>query len=157
MAGGRDHYTLETVAHRDHYKIKDVDERDGWLDGEHRWRKEGLPDKLHVGWDIYDVQTRWRSDSSIAHDSKARAQLSRDAGRFLCEFILYESLSRRYQEDGERVGKVAFLHVPGGYGTEDVERGVRVAEAAIRSLVASWEEGHRASEREAGVARTFVA
>ena len=51
-----------------------------------------------------------------------------------------ESLSRRYLEArkkeqtgklenkaNSREGKVAFLHVPGGYSTDDVARGVRVA------------------------------
>ena len=68
-----------------------------------------------------------------------------------------ESLSRRWLEAKKEVkscevhginlesreGKVAFLHVPGGYTTSDIARGTRVAEAAIRSIVASWEEGQR--------------
>jgi hypothetical protein len=114
---------------------------------------------------------------------KAVVKLSRDAGRFLCEFTLFESLSRRWvdvervrkrglttptqtqtqtqttADDGEsnpdggnedekrlafeRLGKVAFLHVPGWTGVEDVNRGVLVAEEAIRALVGSWEEGFR--------------
>ncbi|ETN46429.1 uncharacterized protein HMPREF1541_00613 [Cyphellophora europaea CBS 101466] len=200
MAGGRDHYTLETVAHRDNYKIKDVDERDGWKDGEYAWKKAGLPSALHVGWDEADVCERWEREvrereeelglldphaepapqgsrgaeavSAAAAAATPRygewgrevrrrlrsvCRLSTDAGRFLCEFTLFESLGRRWleargkldkqgeeQENREnKEGKVAFLHVPGAFGPEDVERGVRVATAAIRSLVGSWEEGRR--------------
>jgi len=179
MAGGRDHYTLETIAHRDNYKIKDVDDRDGGKEGEHVWKKEGVPETLAVGWDEVDVLRRWEgelyevegrmglADSTpifaaaggliISRGSgrKSVVRLSRDAGRFLCEFSLMESLSRRWLEareehDGHvkqsREGKVAFLHVPGGYAVDDVARGRRVAEAAIRSLVASWEEGRRRKE-----------
>jgi len=43
----------------------------------------------------------------------------------------------------EKLGKVAFLHVPNGTEKADVERGRMVAESAIRSLVASWEGGYR--------------
>lgn len=43
----------------------------------------------------------------------------------------------------DRLGKVAFLHVPGWTGVEDINRGLLVAEEAIRALVASWEDGLR--------------
>jgi hypothetical protein len=210
MAGGRDHYTLETVAHRDAYKIKDVDDRDGWKEGEYAWKRDGVPDSLRVGWDEADVCGRWEREVrqveeglGLVDPAKERdgltamrfgewgrnerrrvrsvVRLSGDAGRFLCEFTMFESLAWRWlgargremgsgdgvgekgregvgegeeakaleEEDGnlatarEREGKVAFLHVPGAFGPEDVERGVRVAVAAIRSLVGSWEEGNR--------------
>jgi hypothetical protein len=140
---------------------------------------------------------------------KAVVKLSRDAGRFLCEYALFESLSRRWldamhykrpaasappqspisksattqpqsnspshvkpssspsaatgeeprgpaaSDDHEhethhrrdlaldRLGKVAFLHVPGFTGVEDINLGAMIAEEAIRSLVGSWEDGFR--------------
>lgn len=43
----------------------------------------------------------------------------------------------------EKIGKVAFLHVPNGVEAADVSRGVMVAESAIRAIVASWEAGYR--------------
>lgn len=46
MAGGRNYYTLESLAHRDGYRIRDVDNMDGYLDGERRWRLEGRPEIL---------------------------------------------------------------------------------------------------------------
>lgn len=182
MAGGRDHYTLETIAHRDNYKIKDIDDRDGWKDGEHAWKKESVPESLRIGWDEIDVLKRWEREvyeveeglglvdsmppakavMGIARGAgrKSVLKLSRDAGRFLCEFSLMESLAKRWldaQPDAnsaiqsstreERLeGKVAFLHVPGGYTVDDILRGRRVAEAAIRSIVASWETGRRRND-----------
>lgn len=179
MAGGRDHYTLETIAHRDNYKIKDVDERDGWKEGEYAWKRDGVPDKLHVGWDEGDVAERWDREVREREEAlglaeegekvprtgltamrfgewgrherkkvKSVCKLSVDAGRFLCEFTLFESLAHRWLQASQgsetnMAGKVAFLHVPGAFDAEAVERGVRVAEAAIKSLVASWEEGRR--------------
>lgn len=178
VAGGRDHYSLETRGHRDGYRIKDVDEHDGWKEGEQQWKNEGVPAMLRVGWDEDDVLTRWEKAvkrgmeeggfSGEENKKRGQVRLSRDAGRFLCEFALMESLSRRWvdaeqaenedsqtqNEDSqkrkamERVGKVAFLHVPGWTGLEDVRRGVMVAEAAIRSLVESWEDGLRRKESE---------
>ena len=47
----------------------------------------------------------------------------------------YESSSTR--------GNIAFLHVPGDTSEDAIERGVKVAEAAIGALVGSWEAGMR--------------
>lgn len=87
---------------------------------------------------------------------KPVAKLSRDAGRFLCEFILMCSLIYRWKEaqsqsqtpdqassTRSKLGKVAFLHVPNGTEAVDVERGVLVAESAIRAVIGSWEAGWR--------------
>ena len=148
MAGGRDYYALETLAHRDGYRIRDVDGRDGFLDGEARWRAGGGPDMcpeiLECGWDIQDVERRWRGALGLGVDGgDPKVKMSTDAGRFLCDFIFYESLSERWKEQRDRVGKVCFFHVPGETDDASVDRGVRVAEAAIRSVVGSWEDGNR--------------
>lgn len=144
---------------------------------------------------------------------KAVVKLSRDAGRFLCEFSLFESLSRRWldamhykrpaadapphspiskssttqpQRNSpsheippssssrpaspasasnehehetnhrrdlalDRLGKVAFLHVPGLTGVEDINLGAMIAEEVIRALVGSWEDGFR-RDRKAKIA-----
>lgn len=215
MAGGRDCYSLETRGHRDNYRIKDVDDADGLVWGEQRWKREGIPDVLHVGWNENEVLKRWEDgvktglaergflgkgevqrameqqqlsvppaparghgpmnpmwgtgntpvsvSKAEEHRRKAVVKLSADAGRFLCEYALFESLSRRWldarnsetssteQHEGksaqERLGKVAFLHVPGWTGVEDINRGVMVAEEAIRALVGSWEDGYRRNGR----------
>jgi pyroglutamyl-peptidase len=161
MAGGRDYYALETRAHRDGYRIRDVDGRDGYVDGEARWRKEGradgglLPDVLECGWSVEDVERRWREELGLGKDQEEgeepRVKMSVDAGRFLCDFIFYESLSVRWTEATERVGKVVFFHVPGETDEASVQKGARVAEAAIRSVVGSWEEGARRERGTEGV------
>jgi hypothetical protein len=153
MAAGRDYYALETRAHRDGYRIRDVDGRDGYLDGESRWRREVgadgqiLPDMLECGWEIEDVEHRWRSELGLGEErqegEEPRIKMSVDAGRYLCDFIFYESLSLRWKEGTERAGKVCFFHMPGETDEASVQKGVMVAEAAIRSVVGSWEGGVR--------------
>lgn len=106
MAAGRRHYALETLAHRDGYTIKDVDNCDGVDVGSRRWSEEGCPSILEVGWDGGDVLGRWReelrSDSGAKETQIPDVRLSSDAGRFLCDFIFYESLSLRWKEGRER-------------------------------------------------------
>ncbi|KIW15502.1 hypothetical protein PV08_05548 [Exophiala spinifera] len=250
MAGGRDCYSLETRGHRDGYRIKDVDNLDGYLCGECKWKRDGVPPLLYCMWDEDDVLSRWEAGvqrelvargflgpvddekktentthresevgtngdndatstaattsatdpsttfakgNNAAHDQpriqtqnvasandtvterraaenrkRSVVKLSRDAGRFLCEFALFSSLSYRWLEarkeeqeeknaqnedkvqGQERLGKVAFLHVPGWTGVEDVNRGVMVAEEAIKALVGSWEDGLRRKEEGEG-------
>jgi hypothetical protein len=162
MAGGRDYYALETRAHRDGYRIRDVDGRDGFLDGEARWKKESrgaggelLPDVLECGWGVEDVERRWRAELGLGREEaeaeEPRVKMSVDAGRFLCDFIFYESLSVRWREGKDRVGKVCFFHVPGETDEGSLQTGARVAEAAIRSVVGSWEDGVRRERATEGV------
>ncbi|KAK5102590.1 hypothetical protein LTR70_000448 [Exophiala xenobiotica] len=231
LAGGRDSYTLETLAHREDYLIPDIDDATGDLVSS-IWQRQSVPQVLHVGWHPQDVLRRWeaevqRRQNEHEHEGakdapqhinkdtdtdadaprqvtqqpsygdgvrewmashgmlprpplalnlnlasyippapspapsrphppkKAVVKLSRDAGRFLCEFILMCTLVQLYLEATtpspppsndhplEKLGKVAFLHVPNGTESADVQRGRMVAESAIRSLVASWEGGYR--------------
>ena len=212
MAAGRRHYALETLAHRDGYTIKDNDNCDGVAVGSRPWAEEGCPSVLDAAWHGPDVLARWRHELRSASNAAATTvmgiqdeintatpsplhpppdvRLSSDAGRFVCDFLYYESLSLRWKEERERLallasasasppprssdqyiiptasdspqtsqlppldpstsklGKVAFLHVPGDTDAAAIERGVRVTVAAIRALVASWEAGLR---REGGV------
>jgi pyrrolidone-carboxylate peptidase len=165
MAGGRDFYTLETLARRDGYKIKDVDDQDGLAVGELKWRALDLPETIWTGWEENDVLARWRGDvaRTCPGDEKAVVRLSRDAGKFLCEFILYNSLAQRTMEAPigdmsmqRRNGKAAFLHVPGGIDEVAIARGRNIAEAAIRALVGSWEEGFRRQAVSGKQARVFT-
>jgi hypothetical protein len=120
-----------------------VDGRDGYLDGEARWRKEVradgelLPEVLECGWNVEDVERRWREELGLGRErieaEEPRVKMSVDAGRFLCDFIFYQSLSLRWKEGREMVGKVCFLHVPGETDDWSVRRGARVAAAAAIS------------------------
>ena len=130
-----------------------MDDRDGRLAGEARWKTAGLPEILRAGWNAEDVLSEWRKNLVLEGVSphevggKELVRTSTDAGKFLCEFVLYESLALRAVEDAEmqtgKKGKVAFLHVPGPVDRESIARGVKVAEAAIRALVESWDVGAR--------------
>lgn len=102
---------------------------------------------------------RLRSQVFLGKGKRAVVKLSKDAGRYLCEFIFFTSLGTRWRQardtskagsglpsstsPKEKVGKVAFLHVPGGTGKHDIARGVRVAESLILAVVGSWEDGFR--------------
>ncbi|EXJ64730.1 hypothetical protein A1O7_01068 [Cladophialophora yegresii CBS 114405] len=147
---------------------------------------------VHLMWGTSNVPAS--ATKADEHRRKAVVKLSADAGRFLCEYALFESLSRRWldargaEEDQdrspavaeaamgasasasasasaiaqrgelarERLGKVAFLHVPGWTGVEDINRGVMVAEEAIRALVGSWEDGYRRNGRVEVAAKAYT-
>ncbi|KAK5106706.1 hypothetical protein LTS08_000827 [Lithohypha guttulata] len=136
------------------------------------------------------TDTNTNTTPTMTLPRKPVVKLSRDAGRFLCEFILMCSLVYRYREaqnykqirerneqqqqntapitkdtsstqpgstsiptrhdrshdehaPTEKLGKVAFLHVPNGIEPQHVAIGRIVAETAIRAIVASWEDGYR--------------
>ncbi len=170
MAAGRRFYTLETRAHRDGYTLKDIegkcDEEGGYFDedsGEWKpgtWEKEGYLEILKTGFEDDDL---WRRCKVLVPDIDVRP--SNDAGRYLCDFIYYASLTWFWKQRGEGGGKgqrggsgdgdgegkrgaggcggknggpVMFLHVPGESEPEDIERGREVAIALIRGMVLSW-------------------
>lgn len=66
----------------------------------------------------------------------ADLRVSKDAGRYACEFILYTSLALAFQEGRDR--NVTFFHVPPSCNDEDIEYGRNVAIAFIKALVTSW-------------------
>jgi pyrrolidone-carboxylate peptidase len=169
VAGGRDYYALETLAHSSGYGSLDVDNKTGDAEAEAHWISQGVPESLGVGWDTKDVLDRWERGVQLNTPGTEQdesqlpmngipgglVRLSTDAGRYLCEFSLMTSLAYRWLDaqspdagdlETERLGKAAFLHVPNGDTPEIIEKGVKVAVAAIHSLVASWESGRRASK-----------
>ncbi|KAJ4511708.1 hypothetical protein HRR83_004253 [Exophiala dermatitidis] len=86
------------------------------------------------------------SGSSSAHghhghqDQNGSSEAERGQGQ---EAKDLEEQHKKQRLAHDRLGKVAFLHVPGWTSVEDINRGKLVAEEAIRALVASWEEGFR--------------
>lgn len=144
MAGPRDVYRIERRGHRDGYKSKDVDgEKLGDQDeeGVHEegWYWEGMPEELQTELDVDDILQRWQSHSP----KDADLGISEDAGRFLCDFIYYSSLSHVHAHHPGRPRKVLFLHVPAGASDEAVVRGRELALTLIRSIA----EGEVAARR----------
>lgn len=87
------------------------------------------------------LRRRW-ADAEEARRSKEETQTRPE--------VISDSADVSIQDENEepalaleRRGKVAFLHVPGWTGVEDISRGVLIAEEAIRALVGSWEDGYR--------------
>lgn len=155
MAAGRRHYALETLAHRDGYTIKDVDNIDGLAVGSHRWLAEGCPSVLEAGWDSSDVLDRWRreleNDEYVREAARGNIEalnkipdvrLSTDAGRFLCDFIFYESLSLRWKDARRQRGELQSLYE--NYPTSPPQPGI------------DEEEHGRSREREGKVAFLHV-
>ena len=64
---------------------------------------------------------------------------SNDAGYYLCDFIYYTSLVEYWHRDPTGPRPVMFLHVPGGFSSEDVERGRTATIGLITALVESRE------------------
>ncbi|KAE8392133.1 hypothetical protein ETB97_011766 [Aspergillus alliaceus] len=147
IAATRSYYSIETQAHRDSYHLSDVKGRIGYEDGEKLWRELQLPPVLQAGRAAdptgvpqpylhpkppnEDFLSMWQS-----FVPSADIRISEDAGRYLCEFILYTSLAQALQQGQHR--NVVFLHVPGSCNDEDIEKGTGVAVGLIKALATSW-------------------
>ncbi|KAI4247491.1 MAG: hypothetical protein L6R40_001439 [Gallowayella cf. fulva] len=131
MAAPREYFTMEMCAHRDKYFARD--EAGETMEGDTLWR-DGYyaPEILRSGLDTEDVWKRWRSEL-MGVDVRP----SKDAGRFLCEFIYYTSLVEYWRRDPEAMAPVMFLHVPGGIEDYDIETGRKVALGLIGAMVRS--------------------
>ncbi|KAL8744494.1 MAG: hypothetical protein Q9190_003273 [Brigantiaea leucoxantha] len=132
MAPGRKYFTLETCAHRDGYKA--MDEDGDTLTDDTLFRDEfKAPEILTTGFNTDDLWKRWKSELP---DEDVRP--SRDAGRFLCEFIYFTSLVEFWRQNREIGRPVMFLHVPGRIEDVDITTGRKVAMGLIGAMVASW-------------------
>ncbi|KAL5043347.1 hypothetical protein BDW71DRAFT_188173 [Aspergillus fruticulosus] len=156
IAATRNYYSIESKAHRDAYNMPDNFGRAGYEDGEKLWKGKTLPHVLTAGrcepakepvvkLDLTCSRTNlnphppdneflktWQAFAPAGADIR----ISEDAGRYLCEFIFYTSLSLALQEGRDR--NVAFFHVPSSYRDADVETGKEVAIALIKALVSRW-------------------
>jgi hypothetical protein len=157
MSLPRSGYHLETVAHRDGYVKPDVDRKvlTNGVVGE--WVKESRPEVLSINLrkaNKDDVWRRWKSWVLATGTGKSKGDrdvdivLSENAGRYLCEFILYASLSfwagrgkgvkkKGKEKDGKQSPVVVFLHVPAECTMEDLERGKRMVVALVKALAES--------------------
>ncbi|KAM4057567.1 pyroglutamyl peptidase domain-containing protein [Hirsutella rhossiliensis] len=128
-------YKIERRGHRNGYKIGDIDEEipedeEKGKKGEN-WIWQGLPDEIQTELDLDDVLKRWQGFGA----KNASLQVSEDAGRFLCDFIYYSSLSTLWKR--QRPRKVVFLHVPTDSSSQAVRQGQELTLSLIRSMVES--------------------
>ncbi|KAK1146402.1 hypothetical protein N8T08_003189 [Aspergillus melleus] len=167
IAAMRNFYSVETQARRDAYHMSDIKGKGGYEDGEKLWRELGLPAVLQAGpatdpkptpaesilpsptEDPLQVQHPsftprppnddllglWKSFVPAGTD----VRISDDAGRYLCEFIYYTSLSHAFREGQDR--NVVFFHVPAACGDDAIREGKEAAIALIKGLIMHWTEG----------------
>jgi len=131
MAAGRDYYSVERRGHRDGYDLRDVDGRllsDYGL--EDAWKEEKCPVDIETDVDMDDVWWKWKTAMPGVD-----VRPSEDAGRYLCDFIYYCSLSHLWKKKEPR--RVVFFHVPVDSDGVAVEKGKDVAVELIRALVES--------------------
>ncbi|KAI5289734.1 hypothetical protein KEM54_003326 [Ascosphaera aggregata] len=152
MARSRNYYCLETCARREGYELVDVEGRRA-AECEERFRSEGYPDTLRPGDAPCNSCTNMdpKSDGTLIPSQPNEhllnvwqrsvpnfedLRLSKDAGKYLCEFIYYNSLAHAWKEG--RNLSVVFVHVPGWDTSKDIERGRDVIIGLIKSLIVCW-------------------
>jgi len=162
IAPSREYYSVETQAHRDLYLLADIDGRSGEDDGEKLWRKKEFPKLLRPGPTTTTLSTAIQASTTatttlgsvkmvayppndhflsnwksfIPPNSNTDVRISDDAGRYLCEFIFYTTMSQLLSEGRDR--NVVFFHVPDSCEDGDVKRGMEAAIALIKTLVTCW-------------------
>ncbi|KAL2854490.1 hypothetical protein BJY01DRAFT_31242 [Aspergillus pseudoustus] len=156
IAATKNYYSIESKAHRDAYHMPDNLGRAGYEDGEKPWRELALPHVLKAGRSdpatepVAKLDLTYSGANINPHPpdaaflktwqglgpSSADIRISEDAGRYLCEFIFYTSLSLAFQEGRDR--NVVFFHVPSSCRDHDIDTGRDVAIALIKALVTSW-------------------
>ncbi|RCI15484.1 hypothetical protein L249_3593 [Ophiocordyceps polyrhachis-furcata BCC 54312] len=155
MAGPRAIYQLERRAHRSGYPTPDVDgalpEDDDDNDNDVEQQEEDdddddddddkrRPAELTTDLRLEDILARWRNLT----DPDMDLRLSDDAGRFLCEFIYYASLSELAARNRRR--HVVFFHVPCHATERYIAQGHELALSLVRALADSLVAAGRGPE-----------
>ena len=157
MAGEKDPYCIERVAHRDGYTSKaDVDGKLPAAD-EGRVCFGDCPQEMTTSLDFPSTLERWRHRiQCLGEDSPAsgaRVCPSDDPGRFLCDYLYFNSLAWFGRNNHCREGSdpaarpVLFLHVPAEASQRIVDRGREVTTALIEAMVETWRLGMEQPER----------
>lgn len=155
MALPRPIYQIERRGHRDGYAMKDVDGH--FLGDEETHAREGkewiwhdMPKELETELDLDDVFERWQKHSPVSVPAQAalsdesmltsfqdglNLRISEDAGRYLCDFIYFSSLSHLLKAKQRR--NVVFFHVPADASEKAITTGRELVLQLIRSLVES--------------------
>lgn len=100
-----------------------------------------LPEVLKPAVDVMRVLKYWDKALGMKED----VRVSKDAGRYLCEFIYWCSLAHRevQRNKGEEVdkrGKVLFLHVPGEADGPAINKGVDIVVGLCKAIAKVCEE-----------------
>lgn len=95
---------------------------------------EERPIIIRPSFDLADVWRRWKQTLQQADED---IRPSDNAGRYLCEFLLYTSLLEFSDRDPTGARRCMFLHVPNGTKQAELARGTKVALALIAALVDS--------------------
>ncbi|KAF2173939.1 hypothetical protein M409DRAFT_16208 [Zasmidium cellare ATCC 36951] len=144
MASGRKFYCAERYGHRDGY-IKNKD-----LDGNMPSPEEGkitfgdCPETMTTSLDFESVLLNWQTNILAIPEGQPGAHAdirpSEDAGRYLCDYIYFNSLAYFGRKSGEMEGgrdssrPVLFFHVPAESDEGSLQRGRAVCEALIRAM-----------------------
>ncbi|KAI5292004.1 hypothetical protein KEM52_006689 [Ascosphaera acerosa] len=150
----REYYSVESHACRDGYMRADVEERTA-ADIEALFRERAYPEALRPGDEPHtqDGQPCSVPRSTVLQPSPVDeslveawsllspgldVRLSHDAGRYVCEFIYYNSLVHAWEQG--RPLSVVFVHVPVRREEGDVEKGKDAVTGLIKAIVDRWLE-----------------
>lgn len=144
MASGRKFYCAERYGHRDGY-VKNKD-----LDGKMPPHDEGkttfgdCPDVMTTSLDFESVILNWQTNMLGIPEGEPGASAdirpSEDAGRYLCDYIYFNSLAYFGRKSGDMEGgkdcsrPVLFFHVPAESDEASLQSGRAVCLGLIRAM-----------------------
>jgi pyroglutamyl-peptidase len=146
MAAGRRSYDLECCAGRRGYTT--TEDTDGHVMRDALFSRDfsDCAETLVTTMDCDEILREWRNEVQTL-DSPHRhvnMQKSEEAGGYLCEYILYNSLAWYARRDHTRASDgvcnrpVLFLHVPAEDGAPDLKTGRVITLALLRAISQSW-------------------
>jgi pyroglutamyl-peptidase len=146
MATGRRSYDLECCAGRRGYKA--TEDTDGHVMRDALFSRDfsDCAETLVTTMDCDEILRDWRNEVQTLDSPHRHVDMrkSEEAGGYLCEYILYNSLAWYARRDQIRASNgacnrpVLFLHVPAGDGAPDVETGREITLALLRAVAQSW-------------------
>lgn len=150
MMSTRDDFALETLAHREYYSQPDVDGSIPPLDEPESFFGD-CPTVLRPSLDVQAIFESVRRVIQQADPGTSMfgldIRLSQDAGRFLCEYTLYNSLAWYARRNGDvgldqsglsKSRPVMFLHVPRSSDETALKQGMAVATSVIRAMADTY-------------------
>lgn len=150
VSAGRKTFDIECCANRRGYV--DAQDMSGETMRDERCFEEfnDCEENLSTTLDVDEVLSLWLDELRISSGSGQDVTLRRssNAGGYLCEYILYNSLAwfaRRDRAQGSAAHcnrPVLFLHVP-AWLAEDAEVGRKVTIALLRAIAHSWSISRR--------------